>query len=191
MKKWEVVWSTCYERGTVHRLDALTTELRRTRSELLGHTAISRKVVGKKCTRQSRKVLWDMFNTPSLTLNLLLLLSFSTRTHTSVASSNILSNFFEKQWTQNYHNSFRGCRVHFIWQPFSKWPYTKFMWWHVSCVLLESAMSKSLCVWYIKKDGKLFSSAKKWKLMWSICREHRTKKKSECPTISKRIPCSF
>ena len=43
----------------------------------------------KKCTRQSRKVIWDMINTLFLTLqlsNLLLLLSFSTR---------ILSNFFE------------------------------------------------------------------------------------------------
>ena len=27
------------------------------------YTAISRKVVGKMCTRQSRKVIWDMFNT--------------------------------------------------------------------------------------------------------------------------------
>ena len=30
-------------------------------------TAISRKVVGKMCTRQSRKVLWDMINTLFLT----------------------------------------------------------------------------------------------------------------------------
>ena len=29
------------------------------------HTAISRKVVGKMCTRQSRKVIWDMINTLS------------------------------------------------------------------------------------------------------------------------------
>ena len=32
------------------------------------YTAISRKVVGKKmCTRQSRKVIWDMINTLFLT----------------------------------------------------------------------------------------------------------------------------
>ena len=31
-------------------------------------TAISRKVIGKMCTRQSRKVIWDMFNTLFLTL---------------------------------------------------------------------------------------------------------------------------
>ena len=43
----------------------------------------------KMCSRQSRKVIWDMFNTLFLTLwlsNLLLLLSFSTRRHTSMAS---------------------------------------------------------------------------------------------------------
>ena len=54
----------------------------------------------KLCTRQSRKVIWDMINTLFLTLqlsNLLLLLSFSTRRHMYTASPAILSNFFEKQ----------------------------------------------------------------------------------------------
>ena len=77
----------------------------------------------KMCSRQSRKVIWDMFNTLFLTLwlsNLLLLLSFSTRRHTSMASSAILSNFFEKQSLKTIHNTFRGCRVHFIRRPFSK-----------------------------------------------------------------------
>ena len=58
----------------------------------------------KLCTRQSRKVLWDMINALSVTLwlsNLRLLLSFSTRKHTSTASRVILWNFFEKQWTQD------------------------------------------------------------------------------------------
>ena len=32
------------------------------------YTAISRKVVGKLCTRQSQKVIWDMINTLFLTL---------------------------------------------------------------------------------------------------------------------------
>ena len=31
------------------------------------YTAILRKVVGKMCTRQSRKVIWDMINTLFLT----------------------------------------------------------------------------------------------------------------------------
>ena len=31
-------------------------------------TAISRKVVGKMCTRQSRKVIWDMINNLFLTV---------------------------------------------------------------------------------------------------------------------------
>ena len=31
------------------------------------YTAISTKVVGKMCTRQSRKVIWDMINTLFLT----------------------------------------------------------------------------------------------------------------------------
>ena len=58
------------------------------------------KLSEKTCTPQSRKVIWDMFNTLFLTLqlsNLLLLLSFSTRRHMSTASPAILSNFFEKQ----------------------------------------------------------------------------------------------
>ena len=53
----------------------------------------------KMCTRQSRKVIWDMFNTLFLTLqqsNLLLLLSLSTRRHMSMASPAILSSFFQK-----------------------------------------------------------------------------------------------
>ena len=56
------------------------------------------------CTRQSQNVIWDMINTLFLTMqlsNLLLLLSLSTRKHTSMASRVILSNFFEKQWTHN------------------------------------------------------------------------------------------
>ena len=85
----------------------------------LGHTATSRKVVGKEeCTRQSRKVVWDMINTPFLTLwlsNLLLLLSFRTRKHTSMASCHS----FRELKTQT-HNTFRDCRVHFFRQPSSK-----------------------------------------------------------------------
>ena len=52
----------------------------------------------KMCTRQSRKIIWDMTNTLFLTLqlsNLLFLLFFSTLRHMSTASPVILSNFFE------------------------------------------------------------------------------------------------
>ena len=65
----------------------------------------------KMCPRQSREVIWDMFNTLILTLwlsNLLLLLSFSTHRHMSMASPAILSNFFEKQWTQNHPQYLSG-----------------------------------------------------------------------------------
>ena len=54
----------------------------------LVYTAISRKVVGKMCTRQSRKVIWDMIVHCFWRLqlsNLLLLLSFSTRKHIFMA----------------------------------------------------------------------------------------------------------
>ena len=75
-------------------------------SKTIISTAISREVVGKKMsTRQSRKVIWDTINSLFLKLylsNLLLLLSFSTRKHTSMASRAILSDFFEEQLTQNH-----------------------------------------------------------------------------------------
>ena len=54
----------------------------------------------KLCTWQSRKVIWDMINALFLTLqlsNLLLLLSFSTRKHMSMASRAILWHFFWKK----------------------------------------------------------------------------------------------
>ena len=59
----------------------------------------------KLCTGQSRKVIWDMISALFLTMylsTLLLLLSFSTCKHTSMASRAILWNFFEKQWTPNH-----------------------------------------------------------------------------------------
>ena len=68
-------------------------------------TASSRRLSEKMCTRQSRKVIWDLIYTLFLTLqllNLLLLLSFiCIRKHSSTASCAILSNFFEELRTQN------------------------------------------------------------------------------------------
>ena len=84
-----------YARGKYLVLQPRFIRLPRVRNSLWSHTAISRKVVGKNV-----HVIWDMCNTLFLTLklsNLLLLLSFSTHRHMSVASRAILSNFFEKQ----------------------------------------------------------------------------------------------
>ena len=79
---------------------------------LLGIYSYFEKVCRKKmCTQQSRKVIRDMINTLFLTLslfNLLSLLSFSIRKHTSMASCVILSNFFEEQRTQNHPQYLSG-----------------------------------------------------------------------------------
>ena len=83
------------------------------------------KLSEKKCTRQSRKVIWDMINTLFLTLwllSLLLLLSLiSTHKHTSTAFRTILSNFFQEKWTKNYPQYwFRDCRA-YSFRPSSKY----------------------------------------------------------------------
>ena len=59
----------------------------------------------KLCTRQSRKVIWDMINTlvlDTVAVEPTFVVSFSPRKHTSMASRAILWNFFEKQWTKNH-----------------------------------------------------------------------------------------
>ena len=79
------------------------------------------------CTRQSQKVIWDMINTLFLTpqlSKLLLLLSFSTRKHTSKASCAILSNFIKEQRTQNHPQYLSGLSRALFRQPFSKQLYT-------------------------------------------------------------------
>ena len=50
---------------------------------------------------------YDQYTVPD-TVHLLLLLSFSTRRHMSMASRAILSNFFEKQWTKNHPQYLSG-----------------------------------------------------------------------------------
>ena len=81
-----------------------------------GHTATSRKVVAKNVHATTRKVIWDMINTLPLLSNILLLLYFSTRKHTSMTSCAILSNFFfvKKSELKTTHNTFRDCRVDFF-----------------------------------------------------------------------------
>ena len=81
---------------TNYRYNALALVFSKTVCILLFREKLSEKT----CTPQSRKVIWDMFNTLFLTLllsNLLLLLSFSPHRHMSTVSPAILSNFFEKQ----------------------------------------------------------------------------------------------
>ena len=82
---------------------------------------VQKRLSEKMCTRQSRKVLF-----PTLQLsNLLLLLSFSTREHTSIASRTILSNFFEDSELKTTYNAFRGQSSALIPDtPFSKQLYT-------------------------------------------------------------------
>ena len=78
-------------------------------------------------SRQSRMAIWDMINTRFLTLqlwNLHLLLSFSTRRHTSMAFRAILSNFVKNSELKTTYNTFRDCRRHFFREPFSKKLYT-------------------------------------------------------------------
>ena len=86
-------------------LDVTIVEVTATTNPKTRYTGISRKVVRKKMyTLLSRKILWDVINTLFLTLsmsNLLLLLSFTTHNYTPMASRAFLSNFFEKQLTQN------------------------------------------------------------------------------------------
>ena len=79
----------------------------------------------KKCARATIPEGWDMINTLFLTLqvsNLLLMLSFSIRKHTSMASRDraILSNFLKNVKLKTTQNTFRDCRVLFFPQPFSK-----------------------------------------------------------------------
>ena len=79
----------------------------------------------KMCTRQSRKVIWDMINTLFLTL-------YSCRIYHCcfpLAVANIcpwpLAPFFQiclkNSEFKTTHNTFRDCRVHFFRQPFSKY----------------------------------------------------------------------
>ena len=68
------------------------------------NTAISRKVVGKNmnATIPKGNMGYDQHAFPdTVAVESSLLLSFSIRKHTSMASRAFLSNFFEEQWTQN------------------------------------------------------------------------------------------
>ena len=117
------------------------------------YTAIWRKIFGKMCTRQSRKVIWDMIDKPSCSWH------FSYRTYFCcfpLALANILQwpllPFFQislkNSGLKTTHNTFRDCRVHFFRQPFSKQLYT----------------------YILKSFAELFWN---WKVFWFLSRKHK------------------
>ena len=98
--------------------------VRFTRSQL--YTAISRKVVGKMCRRQSRKIIWDTMNHCSwhcscrtyfcyLPLPLANIYPWPLVPFSQISLKN--------SELKTAQNSFRDCRLHFFRQPFSKYLY--------------------------------------------------------------------
>ena len=120
------------------------------------YTAISRKVVGKMCTRQPRKVIWDMINysVPNYC---------SCRTYFCcfpLAIANIcpwpLVPFFpiclENRADKTTRNTFRDCRVHFFRQHFSKQLYVhtfQFIFFFFSLQLTLTLLAASICHFHI------------------------------------------
>ena len=88
------------------------------------HTVISRKVVGKMCTRQSRKAIWDMINTMFLTTTPVEPTFVAFLEHFQTHFHGLLYQFFQislkNSELKTTHNVFRDCRVQFFRQPFSK-----------------------------------------------------------------------
>ena len=81
------------------------------------------RLLQKMCMWQSQKVIWDMINSLFPTLQLSTYFCCF-----SLALANIspwpLMPFFQiflkNSEIKTAHNTFRDCRVHFFWQPFSK-----------------------------------------------------------------------
>ena len=81
------------------------------------------------CTRQPRKVIWDMINTPFLTTvpvesTFVAFLQHS-QTHFHSLSYRFFQISLKNSELKTIHNAFRDCRVHFCRQHFSKQPYMK------------------------------------------------------------------
>ena len=80
------------------------------------------------CTRQSRKVIWDMINTLFLTLQLQNVFCCFPLAHANLRSWPLVP-FFEislkNSELKTTHNTFRDCHMHFFRQPFSKQLYQK------------------------------------------------------------------
>ena len=86
-------------------------------------TIISRKVVGKMCTRQSRKAIWDMFNTLFWHCSCRTCFCCFPLALAGICTLPLLPFFqisLKNSELKTTHSTFRGCRVHFIRQPFSK-----------------------------------------------------------------------
>ena len=81
------------------------------------------------CTRQSRKVIWDIINTLFLTTVAVkpTFVAFLQRSQTRFhgLSCQFFQISLKNSELKTTHDTFRGCRVHFIQQPFSKQLYLK------------------------------------------------------------------
>ena len=122
-------------------LDFTIVEVTDSKTQKLDIQLFRERLLEKICTRQSRKVLWDMINTLFLRLSmstLLFLLSFSTRNYNPMASRAILSNFFEKQWTQNRPQYLSGLSRALFRQPFSKKLYIQSLLVFLSCCAIHA-----------------------------------------------------
>ena len=78
----------------------------------------------EKCTRQSRKVIWDMINTLFLATvavepTFVAFLQHS-QTHFHGLSCQFFQISLKNRELKTTHNAFQDCRVHFSRQPFSK-----------------------------------------------------------------------
>ena len=110
--------------------------------------------------------------------NLLLLLSFSTRRYMSMTSPAILSNFFEKQWTQNHLQYLSGlsralypttmyCVAPFRCVTRAEWN-RDFLWQlFVSLFKRRCCMMKGSC-WGIMQFGKIDSEIKLYLSAWLL-----------------------
>ena len=80
------------------------------------------------CTRQSRKLIWDMINTLFLTTVAVEPTFVAFFQHSQTHFHGLSCQFFQislKKWELKItHNAFQDCRVHFSRQPFSKQLYT-------------------------------------------------------------------
>ena len=91
------------------------------------------KLSQKICTRQSRKVIWDMINTLFLTTvpvepTFVAFLQHS-QTHFHGLSCQFFQISLKKRELKTTHNAFQDCRVHFSRQPFSKQLYIRVRDW--------------------------------------------------------------
>ena len=82
------------------------------------------------CTRQFRKVIWDLINTLFLTTVAVEPTFVAFFQHSQTHFHGLSCQFFQislkKRELKTTHNAFQDCRVHFSRQPFSKQLYIRF-----------------------------------------------------------------